>query len=150
MKGRRLLIPVAPSYDEKEEPHRSHDFKKGYKDAMTHGPSKYPQGESPLRIMGYEAGLHHLHELLPREVHAQLQMIHWALFLYGQGQYHASVTTPELSSASRRAVHVLLKGAGDAIKVSTLGHKQSATRRMRIVVDSLVLWPHRDPWTHRD
>lgn len=115
----------------------SHEYHKGYKDAMIHGPSKYPSGESQLRVMGYDAGLRYLYELLPCEVHTQLWiMIHWARSVYGQAQYHASVTTPHLSSASRRAVHVLLKGTGDTIKVFTLDYKTSATRRMRIVVDS--------------
>ena len=119
----------------------SHEYDRGFQDAMVHGPSKYPSGESQLRVMGYDAGLRCLYELLPCEVHAQLQVIHWALFLYGQAQYHASVTTPQLSSASRRAVHVLLKGTGDAVKVFTLDDKASATRRMRIVVDSCAEAP---------
>ena len=105
----------------------------GYNDALTHGPNCCMHaGHDSVYSQGFHCGIYALNKSIPTSVHHMLQIM----------QAHAIsnldtcllMTTPPLSSFSRRSIHIILDPTCK-ITLKIKGRKQDQKRRIEMRYD---------------
>lgn len=109
---------------------RNDSYKRGYSDALTHGPAFCIAGKHATYVNGFLAGVHAIYISLPPSVHHMLQLV----CAHAASHVDASfaMTTPPLSIFSRHSLHLILLPVRDMISVTVKGHEQHRECRVEI------------------
>lgn len=102
-------------------------FEEGYVDGMNQRTNERAKLD-PAYINGWNNGVLALNNSVPFAVHHMLQLL--SAHAHSEADSALTMTTPPLSSFSRRSVHVLLTPIRDKISIAVKGRKHDQERRI--------------------